>query len=171
VFKRWFASFKKPESAEAVLDLERDIQQLRLELDERGREIAQLKAEVQRQRNGASARVTAELQTQLERLLRDAAAPVAQMLTQAHLLEVEGRPVQARDVLMVARRLLRVLEDHGLMMLGEIGETVAFDPNFHDPLNVSTTPRPGQAVMVRVVGMTFQGKVLRKAGVDAGEGA
>jgi len=170
VFKRWLESFKKPDASEAVLDLERDIQQLRLELKERDREVAQLKAEVQRQRNGASARVADEVQAQLERLFRDAAAPIAQLLTQVHLLEVEGKPVQARDVLALAQRLVRVLEDHGLTVLGEIGGMVAFDPNLHAPLNSTAIPRPGQPVVVRIVGIVFQRRLLRKAGIDGGEG-
>ena len=58
--------------------------------------------------------VTEAVQAQVEQLLADAATPVAQLLTQAHLLETEERPVQAKDALAVAKRLVRTLEDHGL---------------------------------------------------------
>ena len=131
--------------------------------------MANLKEELERQRSGASARVDEAVQAQMERLLADAAAPVAQLLTQAHLLEVEGKPVQARDVLAVAKRLVRTLEDNGLTLEGSVGETTPFDPNRHEPLSADASPAEGQPVVVRFVGVAYQGKLLRKAGVGTVE--
>jgi molecular chaperone GrpE (heat shock protein) len=84
---------------------------------------------------------------------------------------VEGKPVQARDVLIVARRLVRVLEDAGLTLEGQVGETIQFDPNRHEPLQSQGGIMPGQAGVVRFVGVGFHGKLLRKAGVTAGRTA
>jgi molecular chaperone GrpE (heat shock protein) len=120
---------------------------------------------LERQRGGESARVAEAVQEQVERLLSDAAAPVTQLLTQAHLLEVEGKPVQAKDVLAVAKRLVRALEDNGLTLEGSVGETVPFDPNRHEPLSGDAALMPGEAVVVRFVGVSYQGRVIRKAGV------
>ena len=105
---------------------------------------------------------------QVERLLADTATPVSQLLTQAHLLEEEGKPVQATDVLAVAKRLVRVLEDHGLTMEGKVGEIVLFNPDRHEPLGAATEVAiaVGQPVTVRFVGTAYRGKLLCRAGVE-----
>ena len=128
--------FKNPSpDSDKLLTLEREIQNLRLELTER------------------------------DQLLTDTAAPVTQLLTQAHLLE-QGKPVQAKDVLLVAKRLIRTLEDNGLTIVSQVGETVFFDSNIHEPLSASTEISPGAEVVVRFAGVSYQGKVIRKSGVE-----
>ncbi|MBN1954048.1 MAG: nucleotide exchange factor GrpE [Anaerolineae bacterium] len=154
---------------ERALALEGELQRLRLELQERERSLAQLQAELERQRGGAGARLAESVQAQVMALLGDVAAPAAQLLTQAHLHE-QGRPLQAGDVLAVARRLLRALEDHGLTVEGQVGQIVPFDPDHHEPLRAEVSPRPGQDVVVRFVGLAHQGQLLRRAGVEAVEG-
>jgi molecular chaperone GrpE (heat shock protein) len=138
---------------------------LKLELAEQDRQMTQLKADLERQRRQVEARSTESVQTQLEQLFAQVAAPVSQLQTQAHLLEAENRPIQARDVLIVARRLVRVLEDQGLRLADRIGEQVAFDPNLHEPL-AGIAPRAGQPVIIRFTGIAYRGKLLRKAGVE-----
>jgi molecular chaperone GrpE (heat shock protein) len=171
MFKRlrdWFGRRGSTARAEgAALELQREAQALRLELQERDRALAALRADVERLRRGEQERVAAAVQVERERLLVAAAAPVAQLLTQAHLLEVEGKPVQARDVLAVARRLVRLLEDEGLAPEGRIGEAVGFDPDRHEPLGGDFNPRRGEAVVVHVPGVNWRGKVLQRAGVAA----
>lgn len=145
---------------------ENEAQLLRLELAERDKLTAQLKADLERLRRETETRGAASLQAQFEKLFADVAAPVAQLQTQAHLLEVENRPVQARDVLAVAKRLARALEDNGLGFENRVGEQVAFDPNRHEPLTIGAALHPGQPVIIRFVGVTFRGKLLSKAGVE-----
>jgi molecular chaperone GrpE (heat shock protein) len=154
---------------ETVMDLRREAQSLRLELSEREDLIAKLKEDLERQRDGAGARVDESVQAQVEQLLAGAAAPVSQLLTQAHLLEAEGRPVQARDVMAVAKRLVRIFEDNGLELVGSVGETAQFDPNQHEPLGANASPAPGDRVVVRFVGVAYRGKLLRKASVEKAE--
>lgn len=169
LLQKWFGGAKKtaPEAHERVLQLERDIQGLRLELGERHREIERLRADLERQRRMERAVVEQAVQEATERLLSDAAAPVTQLLTQAHLVEKEGKPVAARDILVVARRLVRVLEGHGLQIEGRAGERTAFDPNRHQFLAAAAaTATPDQPVVVRFPAALFQGKVLLKAGVE-----
>jgi molecular chaperone GrpE (heat shock protein) len=167
VFKWLRGWFGKAESSmpgvdERALALEREAQMLRLELQERDRFIAELKADMTRVVRGAERAMAEGLLTAYERLLSEFALPFAQFLTQEYLLEVEGKPVQARDVLAVARRLLRLLEDEGLTAEGRIGDTVAFDPDRHEPLGGDFAPNRGEPAVVRMVGVSWHGRVLRK---------
>ncbi|HAZ45637.1 MAG TPA: nucleotide exchange factor GrpE [Cyanobacteria bacterium UBA11371] len=170
MLKRLKGLFQKPQALptadeERSLTLDRDIQTLRLELSERDQQITNLKQELERQRTSENTRISAAVQTQIEQLLTDTAAPVTQLLTQTHLLEVEGKPIQAKDVLAVAKRLIRTLEDNGLTLNCSVGETVPFDPNYHDALSTSASLTPGTTVAVKFAGISYQGKVIRKAGV------
>ena len=106
-----------------VLALERQVQSLRLELTEQHQLVANLKGELQRQRDAEDAHLAATVRAQMECFITNAATPVAHLLTQAHLLEVDGKPLPAHDVLGVARRLMRTLEDNGLTLEGQVGET------------------------------------------------
>ncbi|HET92342.1 MAG TPA: hypothetical protein ENN99_16625 [Chloroflexi bacterium] len=150
---------------ERALDLEREVQHLRIELAEERERAARLRQVLERQRGDAEMHVSGRVEAQVEHLLTAAAAPVAQLLTQTHLVE-EGQPVAARDVLTVARRLVRVLEDIGLTVEGEIGERAPFDPDRQEPLSAAVLPQRGQPVVVRFVGVVYRGQVLRKAGVE-----
>ena len=69
-------------------------------------------------------------------------------------------------MLLVAKRLICTLEDSGLTIVGQVGETVSFDSNLHEPLSSSTSITPGTEVVVRFAGVSYQGKVIRKAGVE-----
>src|SRR5262245_44660058 len=155
-----------PQAEDRALGLERHAQGLRLEMEERERSVATLKSELERLRNGESARIAEAVQSRVEKLMADVAAPIAQLLTQAHLLEVEGKQVQAKDVVAVAKRLIRAMEDEGLKLEGGVGETANFDPNRHEPLGGMSAPGPGQAVVVRFAGVSYRGRLIRKAGVE-----
>lgn len=89
VLKQWFgrSPTAQPQEDEQILALERQIQNLRLELAERNQLVDKLKQELERQRTSESDRLTNTVQTQVEQLLADAAASVTQLLTQAYLLE------------------------------------------------------------------------------------
>jgi molecular chaperone GrpE (heat shock protein) len=154
---------------EHLLALRREAQDLRLHLDERSRELAALREALERQRSDAEARSAEVVRARVEQLLTEVAGPVAQLVTQGHLLEAEGKPIQARDILAVARRLVRVLEDEGLALDGRVGERVPFDPDRHAMLG-GVVPAPGQTVVIRFVGITCRGRVLRKAGVERVQG-
>lgn len=150
---------------EKLLTLERELQSLRLELTERDQLIDKLKQQLEKQRTSENNNIDSAVQNQIEQLLTDTAAPVTQLLTQAHLLE-EGKPVQAKDVLLVAKRFISTLEDNGLTIVGQVGETVSFDSNLHEPLSASTAINPDGEAVVRFAGVSYQGKVIRKAGVE-----
>ena len=163
----WLRTFFIPENTENknFLESEKEIQNLRLELTERDRLIDRLKQQLEQQRTSENNNINSAVQNQIEQLLTDAAAPVTQLLTQAHLLE-QGKPVQAKDVLLVAKRLIRSLEDNGLTIVGQVGETVSFDSNLHEPLSANSEVSSGAEVVVRFAGVSYRGKVIRKAGVE-----
>jgi len=168
-FLRWlFERVKKhPQVAdERLVDLERQVQTLRLDLEERERLIASLRDDLERLRRMQESRLEEALQVAMERLLTEAAAPTAQLLTQAHLVEKEGKPVRERDILAVARRLVRVLQDQGLVVESRIGEEAAFDPDRHELLGSDEAAVPGQKVVVRMPGVSYRGRILRRAGVE-----
>jgi molecular chaperone GrpE (heat shock protein) len=163
--KQWLG--RSAATDERVLALEREAQALRLELAERERARASLDAALTRQREGENSRAAALIQARLERLFGGVATPAAQLLTQAYWLEVEAKPIQAKDVLAVAKRLVRALEEEGLCCEGTVGATVAFDPDRHESLAGPSALTAGQPAVVRFPGVSLQGKVLRKAGVEA----
>jgi molecular chaperone GrpE (heat shock protein) len=163
LLRRSQSSFQQ--GGERILALEREVKSLQMALQERNQMLERLKGDLEYQRDTASSNVTEIVQTKLEHVFADAAAPVTQLLTQAHLLE-EGKPVQSKDVLTVAKRLVRTLKDNGLSIEGNIGERVPFDPNRHEPLSANDSLSPEQSVIVRFVGVAYQGKLLRKAGVQ-----
>ena len=167
LLKKWLGKSPKPQiqSDEKLLTIEREIQNLRLELTNRDQLIDKLKQQLEQQRTSENNNIDSAVQNQIEQLLTDTAAPVTQLLTQAHLLE-EGKPVQAKDVLLVAKRLIRTLEDSGLTLVGRVDETVSFNSNLHEPLSASSEISPGAEVVVRFAGVSYQGKVIRKAGVE-----
>jgi len=151
--------------AARLLEAERQVQELRLEGEERERQAAGVRAQLERARQGQEARVAEAVEVRIEQLLSQAAAPAAQLMVQSHLLTAEGKPVEARDVLVVAKRLVSTLAEAGLAFEGAVGETAAYDPDRHEPLG-GPALRPGQAVVVRIPGCSFHARLLRRAGVE-----
>jgi molecular chaperone GrpE (heat shock protein) len=145
---------------------ERAIQALRLELQAREETIQHLKQEIERLRFQQETQVKETSQARFEALFTDLASAVPQILTQADLLENRGKDVQARDVLVVARRIVRALERHGLELEGQAGQQVIFDPLRHQPLDASSQPQSGQTVTIRFAGVSYQGKILKKALIE-----
>ena len=152
------------------IHLQNEVRRLELELQSAWQDLARLRGELETARLNQSDAVGERVTAQQQDLFRQAAAPAAQLLTQASLLEA-GKPLQARDVLAVARRLLVALEQSGLVFEGRPGQTAAFDPDRHYPIT-SVEIEPGQTVVIRFAGISHQGSLLQRAGVEpAGEGA
>ncbi len=158
-----------PPTSEPTLALQTELQNLRLELKERDQTITTLKQELDRQRQGEQTRLNQTLQSETEQLFREIASPISQILTQAHLLETEGKPVSPQDILTVAKRLIRSLEKKGLTLDGTLGETVPFDANYHQPLNSQQQITQETPVTIKIVGIAYQQKILKKALVERAE--
>jgi molecular chaperone GrpE (heat shock protein) len=145
-----------------------ELQAARLELEERGTIIEQLRAEVERLHNEGIHQAQSVWTSQREALFTELAGPVSQMETQLYLSRQPGVSLSASGVLAVAQRLVRILYAAGLEPESAIGQTVPFDPARHLPLSAQAVLQPGESVVVRSAGVKYQGKIIRKAGVEKG---
>lgn len=145
------------------------IQRLRLELAEHDATIATLQQDLARERATVGRNVAETLDQRLEDLFSQAAAPIAQFLTQAFLVEQQGKDVPPRDIVRLARRIVRAFEDAGLEIREEVGTEARFDPNLHESLSSDQPIQAGAAVAVRFCGIAYRGRLLRKAGVSPTE--
>jgi molecular chaperone GrpE (heat shock protein) len=148
------------------LSAETELQQLRLDLKQSQQRVAQLQADLGRQGREQGDALNEKLQVQLEELLTPLATPLAQLLTQQHLIEVQGKELIAKDLLATSRRIWQGLSTVGVGALEAIGEVVAFDPDRHQPLSQATSLRRGESAKVRIPGITLKGKVLKAAAVE-----
>lgn len=148
------------------LALQTELQALRLELASRESSLANLKLEVERLRARQEQTVADTVTTQMQGLFTDMAAPASQILTQADLLENQAKPIQAADILAVARRMVRALERHGLVFDGQPGQAASFDPNRHTPMSAARVPQPGDPITIRFAGATYQDRIISKAIVE-----
>jgi molecular chaperone GrpE (heat shock protein) len=164
--QRLAAKIGSSKGDDRALALERELQSLRLDLQEREQALAFVRWELERQQKSEKTRLDEAVHLRLERLLAELATPIAQLATQAYLFETEVRPVQAKDILATGKRFLRVLEASGLTVESHVGETVSFDPNHHESLSAEMSLEPNEKVVVRFVGLSYRGKTLRKAGVE-----
>lgn len=143
-----------------------EIQALKLDLQEKEEQLKRTQQELERQRSHQEELVEGKVRTALSQVIEEAATPVSQLLTQIHLMDAEEKPVQARDIMTVAKRMVKVLQAHGMHLIGSVGDQVTFDPNRHMPLSNQTSLEPGQSARVRFVGIAYQDQVIRKAGVE-----
>lgn len=156
----------EPQSSEDILAIKKQLQEARLELASKDQAIAHLTSDLNTLRTRQNELLKENTQVLFESLLRDTAGPAAQLATQGYLLESAGKPVQARDILNVARRLVRALEKYGLLLDGAPGDETFFDPDRHTPLSTGQVLDPGQKVTVRIPGVIYNGKILARAGVE-----
>ena len=132
------------------LELQSELQALRLELGERERTIRQLLNDRARTDGSADG----------DRLRAAIATPLVQLATQS---QIHG--VDADSVLAVARSLVRAVEDEGFELIGRVGAVAPYDAARHEPLG-EVAPAAGDAVVVRFVGLAYGGDVLRAAAVE-----
>jgi molecular chaperone GrpE (heat shock protein) len=174
--KKWLSELfqSKPEPsnqpalpAAKILPIDQnELQTLRLDLEESHQQIDMLLQEVERLRLRQDELVTSQVSTRLESLFTDLSAPASQIITQASLLENKSRPVQARDILTVAKQMVRMLERNGMTFKGKPGDLLPFDPAVHAPVQAGQSIHPGQSVIVRFSGVSYQGKMIYKAIVE-----
>ena len=161
--KKFFSSAQ--DSPPDLLALQSENQRLHLALDETKSRCSHLEEDLARQGSAGEALRAAAI----EKILTDLADPAAQFMLQLDLTDRQGKSIQAGDALAVARSLLKTLAAYGLIPADIAGETVPFDPAQHTLLSGGDLP-PGQPVLIRVPGFSYQGRRLRKAGVSRVEG-
>ncbi|MDR3577283.1 MAG: nucleotide exchange factor GrpE [Anaerolineaceae bacterium] len=153
-----------------LLALRNQIKSLQLDLQERDKKIELLNQELERLRLNQKDLLKETSTAALEELFSSLSPAVAQLVTQAYLANQQNKLIQSKDILLVAQRLISILEQSGLQLLGQPGQQVQFDPRLHTPLSASNSFTTGQAVVVRFVGLSYRGKIIRKAGVELLEG-
>ncbi len=182
--KNWFSNLLNPKRSDNTVSVsssgdaaavaqpadllasQKENQALRMELEARESSIANLKQEIERLRLRQEQLIGETVAARMGGLFGDLAGPASQILTQADLIEKQAKPVQARDVLSVARRMVRALERYGIAFAGQVGDQVAFDSNHHTPIGGAALPQTGEPVTIRFVGVTYQGKTIYKAIVE-----
>jgi molecular chaperone GrpE (heat shock protein) len=151
---------------EKMLQEMNDLQSLRMELAESKRMVVHLTQEIERVKAQQEEIIQLNLAKELEGLFKDMAAPASQSLTQAHLVENQGKKVSAQDLLTVSRRMLRAMERHGVIFENQVGETVLFDPGKHIAIQPGQSIDTGKPVIVRFCGVSYRGKMIHKAIVE-----
>lgn len=129
------------------------------------RMIDQLRADLAREREAGGRLAEALSDARMGALMTQLAGPVAQALTQIHLLDA-GRPIDARDALAVSGRLAAALADAGLVADTVPGAVVGYDPSIHDALPAPEPISIGAPVVIRQPGMRYGGRVLRRGLVE-----
>jgi molecular chaperone GrpE (heat shock protein) len=153
------------EAKQQILDLEREIQSLQLELEEKERMLAVAQHDLTVQTKNAKDLTGHSVHSRLEQLFADMGGPLVQIVTQDHLSNVQGKTLQAKDLHAVTNRLIDCLRSHGLEVIGTIGESATFDSKFHELLSFDEMVAEGERVTVRMVGLSFGGKILRRVAV------
>ena len=160
------ASHELEQERQLRLSAESELQQLKLDLKQAQQRSAQLLADLTRLGREQGDALSEKLSVQLEELLTPLATPLAQLLTQQHLIEVQGKELGAKELLATSRRLWQGLSPAGVEALGIIGDVVAFDPDRHQPLSRTTSLSRGELVKIRILGIALKGKVLKTAAVE-----
>ena len=165
MWRRLISLLSKQPEKNRVLALERENQRLRLELAETLQKLATAQADLRRQQESGLAQVQ-DMDTEFKtRFFMDLGGVMGQFSTQIHLSEIEQKPLQVRDVLAVAKSLLRILQNWGVTFDGEIGQEIGYDPDQHDLIRSDFNPAPGEIVVVRLPGVRYKSSLVRKAGV------
>ncbi len=160
-----------PPDNNTVLDLQNEIKTLELELHDREKSIERLSQELERLRLNQKDLLIENSTAVLEELYSSVTPALVQLVTQNYLANDQNKAVQPADILLVTERLIRILEQHGLTLVGQPGQQAQFDPNLHTPLSAASTIQAGQSVIIRFVGVSFHRKILGKAGVEPLEGS
>lgn len=143
-------------------------QSLRLTLAEQETLIRELKTQLaaaeKRGQDSADA-ATSRYQSQI---LKEAAGPVSQLITQSYLLDA-GKTVAAKDILAVANRLVAIFRNAGLQVDQSVGTETVYNPAHHTPLSSQVVISPGDVVIIRFPAVLQDEVIIRKALVQPKE--
>jgi molecular chaperone GrpE (heat shock protein) len=163
----WFKSlFGKGRDTGHTNQLEREIQSLRVMLQDQDRVVENLRKELQQHRREAELLVKRSTQTVIENFMADVAPSVTKLNSQIYIVEEQNRPLNVRDVLAVGKNILGVFQKYGLRLEGVVGELTSFDPDHHASLKKDVPFTQEEPVVVRFVGVAYRGKLLSRARVE-----
>lgn len=149
-----------------LLRCQSELQAMRITLVEYEQRVILLENDRSRLQIRQEQMLAERVQANMQEMIGAMAAPASQITTQMDLAERQGKTLQAQDVLLVARRLIRALERQGMVLEGTIGAQVPFDPNRHTLLTQGSMPPDGTPMTIRFAGVSYQGMVLYKALVE-----
>lgn len=158
--------FRKKQDTEPIMQLEREVQSLRTMLEEQDKVVAKLRKDLNQQQSEAEFRAKEFIQAKFEELMTDVAPLITQIHTQAYLVEAKNRPINIRDVIIIAKQYESVFQKRGLRIEGYVGEITSFDADHHRSLKKDMRLMDAEPVVVRFVGVAYRGKLLSKAGVE-----
>jgi molecular chaperone GrpE (heat shock protein) len=139
---------------------------LQLDLEEKSRLVISLQNDLDLTRKQAQTAQSQMIQAKLEDVMTDLAPILSQAVTQKYLLENLGRTIQAKDIVMVYGTILNILEQYGFQSEGVIGEKAVFDPLKHLLISQAESASAEDIMVIRFPGFLFNGKRIRKAGVE-----
>lgn len=163
---------KKPTSTDLDLanarirELDIELQSTRLEFEKERKVFDQVQQDFAYFATIAETATNEEIDRKLEKIFLDISSSVSQLMTQDYLLSKSGKPVQAKDVLSVSTSIVKTLLRHGMETVGKVGEETQFDLNAHEPISVEEAISANENVTIRMVGIAYKGKILRRASVS-----
>ncbi len=149
-------------------DWKREASLLRQRVHELETQLEQARRHLEYARQTEQNRTAATTDALLESLLLELATPLSQLGAQLHLAAQGAPPTDAP--LKLARQILRTLEAWGVTLEGTLGAVEPYHPERHMPLSADSEPHIGQPVVVRLQGVFYKGKRLRKIGVECDDG-
>lgn len=149
-----------------ILKLQSALRARDLDLDYAQKANERLQADIARERTAEQANRAAAVDASLEKSLAELALPLTQLATQMFLAEGEGKTLNAKDVFAVIKRLIKNAQASGLCLEGNAGEIAAFDQNRHDVIDTDGVVASGTRVKIRMPGVSYRGKIIRKAAVE-----
>lgn len=152
---------KKKFESPSDLDLDSELQRLKLDITDRDATIDTLKLELAQAKEGERSRIRQIEEQRVEDLIFSVSTPVAQLTAQSYLLE-SGIPVKAMDILVVSKNLITSLQTIGLKINPLPGEIVLFDAAIHEPVQ-GTVIATDERALVKIGGIGYKDKVIRKA--------
>lgn len=148
-------------------DLQNKIRVLETELFEKNQRVSFLEKELRIQKDQFQLSAQDVQKQNLENLITDLAPILVQWKTQQHLSSTQNSTLSAKDVLRVFVQLEKQLAQKGILFSGEIGSTTGYDPDQHFLLGSNQLILPEHPVTVKICGINFNNKMIRKIGVDA----
>lgn len=150
-------------SRETINELNARVQSLQLQAADDARIMREQQREIERLKAHQTEAVTDAVDHRIEKLMQEVASPVAQLISQAHMFEKESKPIQLKDVLIVSKRTIRALQNAGLQVRDTPGETVTANNDEHELASGKDTLKDRETVVVRIPGIAFKDKVIRRS--------
>lgn len=154
------------EASLRIADLEKELQFAKLDLAETTAQLTAAQHDLNLQSQQSVDLRDSEIRDKVRALFQELSGPLTQLLTQNHIQHVQGKSLNTKDINATVNRLVSGLKNYGLEISEDIGSTTVFDPNKHEALTIDDTIEVGEEVLIRMYGIGFEGKILRRAAVS-----